>query len=46
LIIEMLLQRDISRHVKDVIFKVACIFLIPVVVFVIHNDISRLLTRT
>jgi len=46
LIIEMLLQREVSLHVKETIFKVGFVFLMMVVVFVIYNDISRILTQS
>lgn len=46
LIIEMLLQREVSLRVKENIFKVGFVFLMMVVVFVIYNDISHIFTRT
>ena len=45
LIIEMLLQREVSLQVKETVFKLGFVFLMMVVVFVIYNDISRILTR-
>jgi len=45
LLIEMLMQREMSLQVKENIFKLGFVFLMMVVVFVIYNDISRLLTR-
>ncbi len=45
LIIEMLMQREMSLQLKENIFKLGFVFLMMVVVFVIYNDISRLLTR-
>jgi regulator of sigma E protease len=46
LIIEMLLQREVSMQVKETVFKLGFVFLMMVVVFVIYNDISRILTRS
>jgi len=46
LIIEMLLQREMSIRVKETVFKLGFVFLMMVVVFVIYNDISRILTRS
>jgi len=46
LIIEMLLQREMSIQVKETVFKLGFVFLMMVVVFVIYNDISRILTRS
>jgi len=43
--IEMLLQREVSLQVKETVFKLGFVFLMMVVVFVIYNDISRILTR-
>jgi regulator of sigma E protease len=46
LVIEMLLQREMSMQVKETVFKLGFVFLMMVVVFVIYNDISRILTRS
>jgi regulator of sigma E protease len=46
LIIEMLLQREVSLQVKETIFKLGFVFLMMIVVFVIYNDISRILTKS
>jgi len=46
LIIEMLLQREVSLQVKETIFKLGFVFLMMVVVFVIYNDLSRVLTSS
>ena len=46
LAIEMLLQREMSVQVKETVFKLGFVFLMMVVVFVIYNDISRILTRS
>ena len=45
LLIEMLLQREVSLQVKDAVMKLGFVFLMMIVVFVIYNDISRILTR-
>ncbi len=45
LLVEMLLQREVSLQVKETVFKLGFVFLMMVVVFVIYNDISRILTR-
>ncbi len=46
LAIEMLLQREVSLQVKETVFKLGFVFLMMVVVFVIYNDISRILTKS
>ncbi len=46
LIIEMLLQREVTMQVKETVFKLGFVFLMMIVVFVIYNDISRILTRS
>jgi regulator of sigma E protease len=46
LIVEMLLQREVSLQVKETVFKLGFVFLMMIVVFVIYNDISRILTRS
>ncbi len=43
LLIEMLMQRDLSLRVKEGIIKVGFAFLMMVIVFVIYNDISKIL---
>ena len=45
LIIEMLLQREVSVQVKETVFKLGFVFLMMLVVFVIYNDISKILTH-
>jgi regulator of sigma E protease len=45
LIIEMLLQREVSLQVKETVFKLGFVFLMMIVVFVIYNDISRIVTN-
>jgi len=46
LLIEMLLQREVSIQVKETVFKLGFVFLMMVVVFVIYNDISRILMKS
>jgi regulator of sigma E protease len=46
LIIEMLMQREVSLRVKETAFKLGFVFLMMLVVFVIYNDISHLLTHS
>ena len=43
LLIEMIMRRDMSMQVKEAVFKVGMVFLMAVVVFVLYNDISKLL---
>ena len=43
LLIEMLMQRDLSMRVKEGIIKVGFAFLMMVIVFVLYNDITKLL---
>lgn len=43
LLIEMLLGRDMSLPVKEVVFKLGFVFLMMVMAFVLYNDISRIL---
>lgn len=43
LLIEMFMRRDLSLQVKEAILKVGMVFLMVVVVFVLYNDISKIL---
>lgn len=43
LLIEMVMRRDMSLQLKEAVFKVGMVFLMAVVVFVLYNDISKLL---
>jgi len=43
LLIEMLIRRDLSLQIKDAVFKLGFVFLMVVVVFVLYNDISKIL---
>jgi regulator of sigma E protease len=45
LLIEMIMQREMSLQLRENIFKVGFVFLMMVMVFVIYNDISRLFTK-
>lgn len=42
LIIEMIMQREVSMRVKETALKLGFVFLMVLVVFVIYNDISHL----
>ncbi|SRR5579884_1137871 len=44
LIVEMLLQREVSVQVKETVLKIGFVCLMAIVVFAIWNDISRILT--
>jgi regulator of sigma E protease len=46
LLIEMIMQREVSVQVKETAFKLGFVFLMMLVVFVIYNDISHLFTHT
>lgn len=46
LVIEMLLQREVSMQVKETAFKLGFVFLMMIVVFAIYNDITRILTNS
>ena len=46
LAVEMLLQREVSMRIKETVFKLGFVFLMMVVVFVIYNDISKILTKS
>jgi regulator of sigma E protease len=43
LLVEMLMRRDLSLSVKEVVLKLGFVFLMAVVVFVLYNDISKML---
>ncbi|HUQ95702.1 MAG TPA: RIP metalloprotease RseP [Bryobacteraceae bacterium] len=43
LFIEMLMRRDLSLTVKETVFKIGFVFLMMVVVFVLYNDITKIL---
>ncbi|HEY6986979.1 MAG TPA: site-2 protease family protein [Bryobacteraceae bacterium] len=46
LIIEILLQREITVQAKELIFKLGFVFLIIIIALTIYNDISRLFSGT
>jgi regulator of sigma E protease len=43
LLIEMLMRRDLDLKVKEAVIRAGLVFLMMVVVFVIYNDISKIL---
>ena len=43
LLFEMLIRRDLSIPVKEMVFKFGFVFLLMVMVFVIYNDIAKML---
>jgi len=43
LVIEMVMQRDMSLNVKEAVFKVGFVFIMMLFAFAIYNDISKLL---
>lgn len=45
LLIEMGIRRDMSLQVKEAVFKVGFVFLMMIVVFVVYNDISKILSN-
>jgi regulator of sigma E protease len=45
LLVEMVMGRDVSLTVKENILKVGFVFLMMVVVFVLYNDISKLIPQ-
>jgi regulator of sigma E protease len=44
LLIEMIMRRDLSLAVKEAVVKVGFVFLMAVVMFVLYNDITKILT--
>lgn len=45
LLLEMIMQRELSIQVKETVFKLGFVFLMMVVVFVIYSDISKILSN-
>jgi regulator of sigma E protease len=43
LLIEMIMRRDLSLQVKEAVFKLGFVFIMVLVVFVLYNDISKIL---
>ena len=46
LLVEMIMRRDLSINVKEAVFKAGFVFLMMVVVFVLYNDISKIIVGT
>ena len=44
LLLEMLMRRDLSMPVKEVVFKFGFVFLLMVMAFVIYNDIAKMMS--
>lgn len=45
LLVEILLRRDLSLRIKEAIVRVGFVFLMMVVVFVLYNDIAKMLPQ-
>jgi len=43
LLVEMVMQRDLSINVKEAVFKVGFVCIMVIVAFVLYNDISKIL---
>ncbi len=43
LLVEMIMQRDLSLNVKEAVFKVGFVCIMVIVAFVLYNDISKIL---
>jgi regulator of sigma E protease len=43
LLVEMVMQRDLSLAVREAVFKVGFVFIMALLLFVIYNDISKIL---
>ena len=43
LLVEMMMQRDLSLRVKEKVFQVGFVCIMVIVAFVIYNDISKIL---
>ena len=43
LLVEMVMRRDLSLQVKEAVFKLGFVFLMALVVFVLYNDITKIL---
>jgi regulator of sigma E protease len=41
----MIMRRDLSLQVKEAVFKLGFVFLMAVVVFVIYNDITKMMPQ-
>ncbi len=45
LLIEIVMQRDLSLSVKEAMFKVGFVFIMMLVAFVIYNDLAKMLPQ-
>ncbi len=45
LVIEMIMQRELSLKVKETVFKLGFVFLMMLVVFVIYSDLSKVMSN-
>jgi regulator of sigma E protease len=45
LLFEMLIRKDLSMQVKEAVMKFGFVFLMMVVVFVLYNDISKIILK-
>src|SRR4051794_12392810 len=43
LLVEMLMQRDLSLNVKEVVFKLGFVTIVAILAFAIYNDISKMI---
>jgi regulator of sigma E protease len=43
LVVEMVMQRDLSLNVREALFRVGFVFIVMLLAFVIYNDISKIL---
>ena len=43
LLVEMAMQRELDQAVKEMVFKLGFVFLMAIVVFVLYNDIAKML---
>jgi regulator of sigma E protease len=43
LLVEMLMRRDLDLRIREAVIRVGFVFLMMVVVFVLYNDISKIL---
>ena len=44
LLFEMLIRRDLSLPVKELVFKFGFVFILAIMAFAIYNDISKIIT--
>jgi regulator of sigma E protease len=43
LLVEMVMQRDLSLNVKEVVFKLGFVTIVALLAFAIYNDISKMI---